>query len=1056
MRKMLALFCITVFVALCASAQSSSTTISDTLTGPDGSPASGLVRIRAAKTFTTTDGRVIPAGSTTLTNVVNGNLAVALAPTVDSRPAGSYYVANYSLQDGGFMEYWMVPPASMAVDLSSLRAEPPPQNQPPNLMFSFYQLNPPINCLNEFPEWTAEGWICSSGTGAITSVFGRTGVVVSQTGDYTLSQITATFNAPLSLSGNALSLLPSGVTPGSYTSANITVDQYGRVTAASNGSGGGGGSSIFQQWQFGTNTAINSTGNYVQLTATPSSVLSLTQTGTGTSGTPYIDTIVLSVQGTDTKLMSAGTIGGGVGLSLCTDSLGGATTSGCPNGAVTSVFGRVGAVVASNGDYTIAQLTASYTAPIVLTGTTLSVSNATTGAVGVVQLTGDLGGTGTSPSVLQVHGVAFPATGASFDALPILTASNTVGYYQINGGSSCGDATHGISYNSTTHLFGCQSITGSGGGVNITVNGGGTLGSPVNLQTGAAVNGLTVAVANAGSSVAWAVNGAATDAAIASPYSGVGACSSSTWASTLTRNAAPTCTQPGFSNLSGAISLSQTQLTTNGDLLTVIGGVLARLGQGSNGTFLGVSGGALGYYAPTAGSLTFPVTVSGTLNSGGIPCFNSAIQMSSSSVLPAGDFVLGGGAGACPTATFSIVPVANGGTGLANGTSGGVLYYSAPGTLASSAALTQYGLVYGGGAGAAPTVIAPPTTNGYYLCGYNVVAAAAVAPTCALQGISITAITSASPPALTAANNAGLITFSNASATAVTGPTLANNIFFEACNINTGLVTYTPASGTVNGNATQIVPNNWCGFEYTDNSNTRMPVFPSIGAFANTGANAAETFNSASGAFGTLTNIVTGPGSSAANDVVAFNGPGGLTILDTGILYTNITTQTSNASSGQLCTYTGANKICVPATALPNGVTATTQSANDNSTKVATTAYVDGKSRIWQGCVGRGLGDGLNAIPAGTYLQTTCYNTTGATVTITGLKCFTDNGGTSTMNASGHTLGALLTGAVTCTASYAVGTQSANVALTNGDYIAFTFVADGTSKQTDWVVLGTY
>lgn len=103
-----------------------------------------------------------------------------------------------------------------------------------------------------------------------------------------------------------------------------------------------------------------------------------------------------------------------------------------------------------------------------------------------------------------------------------------------------------------------------------------------------------------------------------------------------------------------------------------------------------------------------------------------------------------------------------------------------------------------------------------------------------------------------------------------------------------------------------------------------------------------------------------------------------------------------------------------------------------------------------------GLGDGLNAIAAGTYLSSTCRNTTGVTVTLTGLQCFTDNAGTSTMNAAGNTLGALLTGAVTCSTSFAAGTQSANVALTNGDYIKFTFVADGTSKQTTWVVTGTY
>lgn len=52
--------------------------------------------------------------------------------------------------------------------------------------------------------------------------------------------------------------------------------------------------------------------------------------------------------------------------------------------------------------------------------------------------------------------------------------------------------------------------------------------------------------------------------------------------------------------------------------------------------------------------------------------------------------------------------VAFGGTGLTSGTSGGVLYYSATGTLASSSLLTSNALMIGGGAGGAPST----TTTG--------------------------------------------------------------------------------------------------------------------------------------------------------------------------------------------------------------------------------------------------------------------------------------------------------------------------------------------------------
>ena len=55
-----------------------------------------------------------------------------------------------------------------------------------------------------------------------------------------------------------------------------------------------------------------------------------------------------------------------------------------------------------------------------------------------------------------------------------------------------------------------------------------------------------------------------------------------------------------------------------------------------------------------------------------------------------------------------VLAVANGGTNLTTGTSGGILYYSASGTLASSAALAASAIVLGGGAGVAPAT----TTTG--------------------------------------------------------------------------------------------------------------------------------------------------------------------------------------------------------------------------------------------------------------------------------------------------------------------------------------------------------
>jgi hypothetical protein len=102
-----------------------------------------------------------------------------------------------------------------------------------------------------------------------------------------------------------------------------------------------------------------------------------------------------------------------------------------------------------------------------------------------------------------------------------------------------------------------------------------------------------------------------------------------------------------------------------------------------------------------------------------------------------------------------------------------------------------------------------------------------------------------------------------------------------------------------------------------------------------------------------------------------------------------------------------------------------------------------------------GIGDGLNTIPAGTYLTTTCRNETGYTWALSAIRCVED-AGASTCAATNSAGTALLTGAVTASATYANGTQSSTITIAAGDYLKITFVADGTSKQIGIDVAGTY
>ncbi len=123
---------------------------------------------------------------------------------------------------------------------------------------------------------------------------------------------------------------------------------------------------------------------------------------------------------------------------------------------------------------------------------------------------------------------------------------------------------------------------------------------------------------------------------------------------------------------------------------------------------------------PVANGGTGATTLTGLLQGNGTSAFTAITSSTVGQVLR----VTGANTSAFGALDFDdtdaitgTVAVANGGTNLTSGTSGGVLGYTASGTLASSVALTANNLVLGGGAGATPTPLGSLGTTSQVLIG---------------------------------------------------------------------------------------------------------------------------------------------------------------------------------------------------------------------------------------------------------------------------------------------------------------------------------------------------